>query len=85
MAASSNCPLSTDLPASVLKYLYLRERSCSDAIMLQDFELAGYNLFSYSRQTRQGGGVFVYVNSLHSATLVSDPSEDDLVESIGMA
>ena len=49
---------------------------------VQDFELAGYNLFSYSRQTRQGGGVFVYVNSLHSATLVSDPSKDDLVESI---
>ena len=49
---------------------------------LQDFELQGYNMFSYCRELRQGGGLFVYVNNLYSATGVDDPSKVKTVESL---
>ena len=49
---------------------------------LQDYELPGYNLFSYCRKSRQGGGVFIYVNSLYCATKVGDPVKAKEVESV---
>ena len=49
---------------------------------LQDFDLEGYNMFSYCRSTRQGGGVFLYVKSLYSVTEVSDSSKAGAVESV---
>ena len=49
---------------------------------LQDFELRGYNMFSYCRAKRQGGGVFIYVNSSYSVSRVDDPSKAGSVESV---
>ena len=49
---------------------------------LQDFELRGYNMFSYCRAKRQGGGVFIYVNSSYSVSRVDDRSKAGSVESV---
>lgn len=49
---------------------------------LKDFELQGYNMFSYCREARQGGGVLVYVNSLYSPIEVNDTSKVKMVESV---
>ena len=49
---------------------------------LQDFELQGYNMFSCCRELRQGGGVFIYVNSLYCTARVDDPFKTKEVESI---
>ena len=49
---------------------------------LQDFELPGYNMFSYCRESRQGGGVFVYVNSLCCTARVEVASKVIAVESL---
>ena len=49
---------------------------------LKDFELQGYNLFSYCRESRQGGGVFVYVNNLYCATEVMVTGKRKEVESV---
>ena len=48
---------------------------------LQCFEISGYDLFPYCRETRQGGGVFVYVSSLLCATKVVDSMKVKAVES----
>ena len=37
-------------------------KTCGDR--LEEFELQGYDMFSYCRETKQGGRVFMYVNSL---------------------
>ena len=39
-------------------------------------------MFSYCRESRQGGGVLVYVNSLYSTATVEDPLKAKEVESI---
>ena len=49
---------------------------------LQYFELQSYNMFSYCRESRQGGGVFLYVNNLYYATRVEDSTKAKEVESI---
>ena len=49
---------------------------------LQDFEIGGYDLFSYCRETRQGGGVFVYVSSSLCATIVANTMKENVVESV---
>ena len=50
--------------------------------ILQEFELHGYNMFSYCRDMRQGGGVFIYVNSLYNAIEVEYPLKRKEIESI---
>ena len=79
--AELECIVSLDKPDIIcITETWMSEVINGDRI--QDFELAGYNLFSYSRQTRQGGGVFVYVNSMHSAVIVEDSIKNGLVESV---
>ena len=39
-------------------------------------------MFSRCRESRQGGGVMVYVNSMFCATRVDEPGKDELVESL---
>ena len=59
---------------------WVSEEFCGDR--LQDFEVPGYNLFSYSRESRRGGGVFLYVNALFRSGSVNDSSKSKEVESI---
>ena len=59
---------------------WVSEGFCGDR--LQDFELPGYNMFEYCRESRQGGGVLLYVNSLYRAMKIEDPLKDKTVESI---
>ena len=59
---------------------WVSESFCGDR--LQDFELQGYNLFSYCRDSRQGGGVFLYVNNLYCTMSVTDSFKAKEVESI---
>ena len=49
---------------------------------LQDFELGGYDMYSYCRDNRMGGGVILYVNTLLSSVKVDDPSKVRSVESL---
>ena len=49
---------------------------------LQDFTILGYNMFSYCREFRQGGGILLYVNNMYCATRVEDTLKRKDVESI---
>ena len=49
---------------------------------LTDFEVQGYNMFSCCRESKQGGGILIYVNSMYSVLRVDDTLKVKQVESI---
>ena len=75
------CYIAIEMPDIIcITETWTSENFCGDR--LQDFELQGYNMFSYCRELRQGGGVLLYVNSLFCALRVDDPLKSKIAESV---
>ena len=68
-----------DLDLVCITETWISEEKFNDLII--EYALDGYELYTYERKDKHGGGVLVYIKDLYTSTLI-DVAKDDMIEAI---